>query len=93
MFKVNEYFDGKVKSIAFSDNGKAATLGVMADGEYEFGTSTVEHMTLISGSMAVILPGETEWREIALNETYIVDANVKFRVKVTGDTSYLCRYK
>jgi uncharacterized protein YaiE (UPF0345 family) len=93
MFKVNEYFDGKVKSIAFSDNGQAATIGVMADGEYEFGTSTVEYMTLISGAMSVILPGESEWREISLTETFTVDANVKFRVKITGDSTYLCHYK
>lgn len=93
MFKVNEYFDGKVKSIAFTDNGDAATIGVMADGDYEFGTSSVEHMTLISGKMSVILPGENNWREIATNETFIVDANVTFQVRVSGDTSYLCRYK
>ncbi len=93
MFKVNEYFDGKVKSIAFTDNGDAATIGVMADGDYEFGTSTIEHMTLVSGKMSVILPGENDWREIALNETFTVDANVTFQVRVSGDTSYLCRYK
>lgn len=93
MFDVNEYFDGKVKSIAFTDNGDAATIGVMADGDYEFGTSSIEHMTLISGKMAVILPGENDWREIAHNETFIVDANVTFQVRVSGDTSYLCRYK
>ncbi|MDH5735795.1 MAG: pyrimidine/purine nucleoside phosphorylase, partial [Gammaproteobacteria bacterium] len=40
MFNVNEYFDGKVKSLAYSVNGKPATLGVMAKGDYEFGTST-----------------------------------------------------
>ncbi len=65
----------------------------MADGDYEFGTSSIEHMTLISGKMSVILPGENDWREIAPNETFIVDANVAFQVRVSGDTSYLCRYK
>ncbi|MBP1733586.1 MAG: hypothetical protein H6Q55_4015 [Deltaproteobacteria bacterium] len=33
MFKVNEYFDGKVKSIAFSPAEGPATVGVMAKGE------------------------------------------------------------
>ena len=59
MFNVNEYFDGKVKSIAFTKDGDKATIGVMAAGEYEFGTDTIEHMTLVSGKMAVILPGES----------------------------------
>ena len=44
MFKVNEYFDGKVKSVAFETTDGSATIGVMAQGEYVFGTSTVEHM-------------------------------------------------
>jgi len=93
MFNVNEYFDGKVKSIAFTNDGDKATIGVMAAGEYEFGTDTIEHMTLISGAMAVILPGESDWKDIAINETFIVDANVKFKVKIVSDSSYLCVYK
>jgi len=36
MFKINEYFDGKVKSIAFETTATPATLGVMAAGSYEF---------------------------------------------------------
>jgi uncharacterized protein YaiE (UPF0345 family) len=34
MFKTNEYFDGRVKSIAFHGQEKPATVGVMAAGEY-----------------------------------------------------------
>ena len=44
MFKVNEYFDGTVKSIAFDMTAGPATIGVMAAGEYEFGTSQLEIM-------------------------------------------------
>ena len=32
MFKVNEYFDAKVASIAFQAETKPATVGVMAPG-------------------------------------------------------------
>lgn len=93
MFNTNEYFDGKVKSIAFTADGGRATVGVMAAGEYTFGTDTIEHMTLISGSMAVKLPGEDAWRDIAVNETFVVDANVQFQVRIGEDSSYLCLYK
>ena len=34
MFKVNEYFDGTVKSIAFTQAEGKATIGVMAPGKY-----------------------------------------------------------
>ena len=93
MFKTNEYFDGKVKSIAFKTIDCPATVGVMAQGEYVFGTSTIEYMTLISGKMQVKLPGETIFKKIAVNETFIVEANVKFAVKVEEESAYLCLYK
>ena len=93
MFNVNEYFDGKVKSLAFTSGNDDATIGVMAAGEYEFGTSTIEHMTLISGDMSVKLPNEDNWRDIAINETFIVEANTSFLVKLTCDSAYLCVYK
>lgn len=93
MFKTNEYFDGKVKSIAFETPDCPATIGVMAKGEYEFGTSTVEHMTVTSGKMTIKLPGSSEWKTYKEFETFIVDKNTKFQVKVDGDTSYRCLYK
>jgi len=92
MFKTNEYFDGNVKSIAFSSGDKAATIGVMAAGEYEFGTSTKEEMRVTSGEMDVMLPGSTEWKTYKANETFFVDKDVKFNVRMTMDTTYLCIY-
>lgn len=93
MYKVNEYFEGKVKSIGFETSKGRATIGVMAAGEYEFGTSTIEHMTVISGAMQVMLPGEAEWTNYKPFETFIVAKDVKFKVKMTEDTSYRCLYK
>jgi uncharacterized protein YaiE (UPF0345 family) len=93
MFKTNDYFDGKVKSIAFETKEGSATIGVMAAGEYEFGTATVEYMTVTSGVMTVQLPGKTEWKAFKEFETFIVDKDVKFKVKVDADTSYRCLYK
>lgn len=93
MFKTNEYFDGKVKSIAFTTPEGPATIGVMAPGEYEFGTSTVEYMTVTSGIMTVKLPGSEQWQQFSQNETFTVEANQKFQLKIESDTSYLCLYR
>jgi purine/pyrimidine-nucleoside phosphorylase len=93
MFKVNEYFDGKVKSLAFQTVEGPATIGVMAKGEYEFGTSTKEIMTVITGKLTVRLPGSQEWKEFKPNDTFVVEANKKFDLKVAQDTSYLCLYR
>ena len=93
MFKTNEYFDGKVKSIAFTTPEGPATVGVMAPGEYEFGTTTVEYMTVISGKLTVQLPGSDAWKDYGPNETFQVEANTKFKLKIGEDTSYLCLYR
>ncbi|MBU0486160.1 MAG: pyrimidine/purine nucleoside phosphorylase [Proteobacteria bacterium] len=93
MFKTNEYFDGKVKSISFDSSEGPATIGVMAAGTYEFGTSTKEIMQVVSGSMEIKLPGADTWQTMNQGETFEVAKDVKFGVKTSADTSYLCLYK
>jgi len=93
MFKVNEYFDGKVKSIGFETKDGPATIGVLAKGEYEFGTTSQELMTVINGKMLVKRPCSEEWREFVAGETFMVAPNVKFGVRVEEDTPYLCLYR
>lgn len=93
MLQTSEYFDGKVKSIAFRCNNEPATVGVMAPGDYEFGTSQQEIMQVISGKLTVMLPDESEWKSYGPGEQFIVEANQKFGVKVEEDTSYLCIYR
>ncbi|CEI19440.1 hypothetical protein PAMH19_4912 [Pseudomonas aeruginosa] len=93
MFKVNEYFDGTVKSIAFDMTAGPATIGVMAAGEYEFGTSQLEIMHVVAGALTVKLPGSDEWQEYASGSQFTVRANSKFQLKVAQDTAYLCEYR
>ncbi len=93
MFKVNEYFDGNVKSLAFENTEGVVTVGVMAPGEYEFGTTTVEYMTVTSGELVVQLAGETKWKSYKPFETFVVEKDTKFRVKVSEQTAYKCVYK
>ena len=93
MFKTNEYFDGKVKSIAFTSQEGPATVGVMAVGEYEFGTDSVEIMSVVSGSMDIKLPGGNEWKSFQAGDSFEVAKGVKFGVRIAVETSYLCLYK
>jgi len=93
MFKVNEYFDGKVKSLAFQTQEGPATIGVMAPGEYEFGTSTVEVMTVVSGTLTVRLPGDDSWNDYGAGASFTVEAGRKFQLKVASDAAYLCLYR
>ena len=93
MFKHNEYFDGNVKSIAFSTAECPATVGVMAAGEYEFGTESVEIMHVITGSLEIKFPGSDVWQQFSSGEQFEVDKGVRFGVRVKEDSSYLCLYK
>jgi purine/pyrimidine-nucleoside phosphorylase len=83
VFKVHEYFDGKVKSLAFQTAEGPATIGVMAPGDYEFGTSTVEIMAVVSGALTVKLPGSEAWT------TYMAGDGLT----VAADAAYLCLYR
>ena len=93
MFKTNEYFDGKVTSIAFTTAEGPATIGVMAPGEYEFGTSTVKLMTVTSGKLTVKPPDSDNWVDCVPNKTFTVDADQKFQVMTEQETAYLCLYR
>ena len=93
MLQVNEYFDGKVKSIAFKGEELPATVGVMAPGEYEFGTSQKEVMTVVSGALTVKLPDATDFETFSSGQSFTVEANKKFQLKVAQDTAYLCTYE
>ena len=93
MFKVNEYFNGTVKSIAFTGEEGPATVGVMAPGEYEFGTAQREIMHVVSGELVVKLPGSDAWETFATGTQFNVPADSKFQLQVKVDTAYLCEYR
>ncbi|MEC5317954.1 pyrimidine/purine nucleoside phosphorylase [Brenneria populi subsp. brevivirga] len=93
MLNVNEYFAGKVKSIGFeSDSIGRASVGVMEAGEYTFGTGQPEEMTVISGALKVLLPGEADWRLFTPGESFSVPGQSEFNLEVAETTSYLCKY-
>jgi len=93
MFKVNEYFDGTVKSIAFTSAEGPATVGVMAPGEYEFGTAKREIMHVVSGALIVKLPGSDNWETFTAGSQFNVPADSKFQLQVKVETAYLCEYR
>ena len=90
--KVNKYFDDNVFSIGFDTTKGAVSSGVMAPGEYTFGTSQKEKMVVVHGSMTVKLPGEEAWQEIKQGNEFHVDAGVEFNVKIAEHCAYLCYY-
>lgn len=92
MFQTNQYFEGQVASIGHDGAEGKATVGVIAAGEYEFGTVTIEVMTVISGKMKVQLKGEDEWKTYKKFESFRIEKDSSFKVQVEEDTPYQCLY-
>ncbi len=92
MIKVNEYLEGKVKSLGFELEGTQYTVGVMLPGEYSFDTEKEEHITVTVGGFEIRSPG-ANWKEAKAGETVVIPANSAFNLKVKKPASYTCMYK
>ncbi len=87
------YFDGKVSAgTVYLGSGEAKTLGFMHQGEFVFDANQKECMELLAGQWDILLPGESEWRTFNAGESFNVDANVSFKVKVSDFADYCCSY-
>jgi uncharacterized protein YaiE (UPF0345 family) len=92
MLKHNSYFEGGVQSIGFERNGLRATVGVIAPGEYHFGTSAAERMTVTSGLLRA-KPSGGEWHTYPSGTSFEIAANSGFDVQaVDGPAAYLCEF-
>lgn len=91
--EANVYFDGKVTSrtVVFED-GTKKTLGFMQPGEYSFDTGVAEIMEIFGGSMNVLLPDSSDWKQFGSGSSFEVPANSKFDLKVETYADYCCSY-
>ncbi|MBD1572220.1 pyrimidine/purine nucleoside phosphorylase [Vibrio sp. S17_S38] len=92
MIKENTYFEGSVKSLGFTQEDGDSSVGVMAAGEYTFGTAAPEKMTVVKGALTVKLPGSEEWITYEAGQAFNVVGDSSFDLKVITPTAYLCEY-
>lgn len=92
MIKVNEYHEGKVKSLGFELDGVPYTAGVLSPGEYSFTTEKAEHSTITAGEFKIRLPGEG-WKLVKAGDFFVIPAGKAFDLKVSKPASYICMYK
>jgi uncharacterized protein YaiE (UPF0345 family) len=90
--KHNTYFDGQVQSVGFERNGRRATVGVIAPGEFHFGTEAPERMTVISGELAVRRAGGDAWTTYAAGTAFEIPGKSGFDVRATDPAAYLCEF-
>ncbi|MGJ8670006.1 MAG: pyrimidine/purine nucleoside phosphorylase [Oceanococcus sp.] len=93
MISHNSYFDDQVQSLGFERNGRKASVGVLAAGEYHFGTAAAERMNIVSGLVSVQLDGESDCRDFPAGTSFEIAADSGFDIKVLGGpAAYLCEY-
>jgi len=92
MIKINEYLEGKVKSLGFELDGIQYTIGVMLPGEYSFDTEKEEHITVTLGGFEILPPGE-DWKTAKMGDTVVIPANSTFDLKIDKPASYICMYR
>jgi uncharacterized protein YaiE (UPF0345 family) len=81
-----------VQSLGFVDTEGDATVGVIEPGEYAFGTSRQERMTVVCGVLWYRVPGKA-WLSAGPAQGFEVPAGVTFEVKAESPVAYLCRYR
>jgi purine/pyrimidine-nucleoside phosphorylase len=91
MLKHSAYFEGQVQSVGFERHGRRHTVGVIAPGQFHFGTDAAERMTVISGELS-IRTGEGEWLRYPAGTQFEVAAKSGFDVRATEPAAYLCEY-
>lgn len=92
MLKHNSYFDGRVQSVGFERNGRRATVGVVAPGEFRFDTDAPERMTVTSGELSVRLAGSQAWQTYPAGTTFEIPGKSSFDVRASGSSAYLCEF-
>ena len=89
----NIYFDGKVTSrVVEFESGEMKTLGIMLPGVYRFSTAKKEIMEIQSGRVEILLPGSQSKETIVGGQSFEVEANAAFDIKVLEITDYCCSY-
>lgn len=90
---IAEYFEGNVKSLANSRHGARFSVGIIAPGEYHFGTDAAERMNVTCGEIAVKQDGAADDFTIYPQGTcWEVAPKSGFTVRVAHPAAYYCQY-
>jgi uncharacterized protein YaiE (UPF0345 family) len=86
------YFDGGVQSLGFEPDGPRATVGIIQPGEYHFDTGAPERMTVVAGTLEVLLAGTGDWQTHPQGATFTVPGDSGFDVRVHAPSAYFCEF-
>ncbi len=92
MINLNEYFEGRIKSLGFELKGTRYTAGVVLPGEYTIDTEKEERITATVGEFEVRSP-RSDWKTLGIGDTIVIPSNTSFELKLKEPAAYICMYR
>lgn len=89
--KLNQYFNGNIKSLGFELEETCYTTGVLLEGTYTIDTEQEERITVTVGAFK-IKPAGQRWCSVRAGDTIVIPARSSFEAKVEKPASYICMY-
>jgi uncharacterized protein YaiE (UPF0345 family) len=93
MYKLRKYHGDRVMSLTHEDDNQAFSVGIIAEGEFEFGAIVDEHYRVTSGKISFWEEGLDEWKTCETGEEFTAHAHKNFKLKADDVSSYICFYK
>lgn len=91
--QANIYFgDRCVSHTLILSDGTKKSVGVVFPTEQRFSTAQAEVMECVAGSCTYRLKDATDWRACSAGESFHVDANSHFDIRVNEPFHYICHY-
>ncbi len=92
MYKLRKYHGNRVQSLTYEKDRMSASVGIMEDGLYEFGSLAKETYTVTSGKISLWNDKWERWDSYIPFSSFLVCENSNFKLKVEGISTYLCVY-
>ncbi len=93
MYKLKKYHGDLVQSLNFEKKGKQASVGIVGEGEFEFGTINAEIIKVTSGSIGVWHEETNKWVELGPNEELKIPAQANYKLRASEVSTYICSYE
>ncbi len=91
--QANIYFGDRCVSHSLTlADGTKKSVGVVFPTEQTFSTAQAEIMECVAGWCEYRLKGSAQWRRSSAGESFQVEANAHFDIRVTEPYHYLCHY-
>jgi len=93
MYELRKYHGDKVMSLTYDDKMQSFSVGIIAPGEYQFGSLKKEIFTVTSGKIGFWVEDEEGWTTCNTGEEFNIPEHKNFKLTVIETSSYICFYE